>query len=228
MLNPQGHRAAMLVCERRVSDWVRLRARRRADAPDRAAAVLACAPALRGPSARVRVTRDCCADVRQVLAGRLVPVSAAVALRAGAFPRGPQAGIRIPRMQTARKKPINFSGSLAARAELFGWRLVQRVDDSALDYPDLELLGLGLRRTFIASCGNAQPHRREAMAAKSPITVKELAADLGIDPKELRAWLRSEGKGLGQRGKRYEFTAKQAADLKTKWAAREEDSGGES
>lgn len=53
---------------------------------------------------------------------------------------------------------------------------------------------------------------------KQPITVKDLAADLGIEPKDLRVWLRGEGKGQG-RGKRYEFTTKEAAALKRKFAA---------
>jgi phage antirepressor YoqD-like protein len=57
------------------------------------------------------------------------------------------------------------------------------------------------------------------MATKSPVTVKELAEQLSVDPKELRVWLRSEGKGVGGKGKRYEFTAKQATDLKAKFEA---------
>jgi hypothetical protein len=65
---------------------------------------------------------------------------------------------------------------------------------------------------------------------KQPISAKELAEQLGTDPKDLRAWLRSEGKGLGKRGKRYEFTAKEATSLKRKWNAAqkaEAEKGGE-
>lgn len=54
-------------------------------------------------------------------------------------------------------------------------------------------------------------------SSKDPITVKQLAERLEVDPKELRAWLRAQGKGLGERGKRYEFTPKQADALAAKW-----------
>jgi phage antirepressor YoqD-like protein len=53
--------------------------------------------------------------------------------------------------------------------------------------------------------------------SKDPITVKQIAEKLEVDPKELRVWLRAQGKGLGERGKRYEFTAKQAKDIEAKY-----------
>lgn len=55
--------------------------------------------------------------------------------------------------------------------------------------------------------------------ASSKVTVKDLAEKVGADPKDVRAWLRSEGKGLGKRGKRYEFTKKQVTDLAAKYEA---------
>ena len=60
---------------------------------------------------------------------------------------------------------------------------------------------------------------------QSEITAAELAEKIGTTPKELRAWLRSEGKGLGERGKRYVFTTQQAADLKRKWEAAHAEGG---
>jgi hypothetical protein len=50
------------------------------------------------------------------------------------------------------------------------------------------------------------------------IGAAELAEHLGTDPKELRKFLRSEGQNAG-RGKRYEFTAQQVAQIKRKWNA---------
>jgi len=61
------------------------------------------------------------------------------------------------------------------------------------------------------------PSTKAKSKAPDPITVKQLAERLEVDPKELRAWLRAQGKGLGTRGKRYEFTPKQADDLHAKW-----------
>jgi phage antirepressor YoqD-like protein len=61
-----------------------------------------------------------------------------------------------------------------------------------------------------------------AASTKDPITVKELAEQLKVEPKDLRVWLRSEGKGSGGKGKRYEFTPKQATELKRKFKAAEE------
>jgi phage antirepressor YoqD-like protein len=51
------------------------------------------------------------------------------------------------------------------------------------------------------------------------ITVSELAARLEADPRDLRKWLRAEGMGLGERGKRYVFDSKQATALSRKWKA---------
>jgi len=59
--------------------------------------------------------------------------------------------------------------------------------------------------------------KAKAKSSKDPITVKQLAERLEVDPKELRVWLRAQGKGLGERGKRYEFTPKQADALAAKW-----------
>jgi phage antirepressor YoqD-like protein len=59
--------------------------------------------------------------------------------------------------------------------------------------------------------------KAKTSTSKDPITVKQLAERLEVDPKELRAWLRAQGKGLGERGKRYEFTPKQADALAAKW-----------
>lgn len=51
------------------------------------------------------------------------------------------------------------------------------------------------------------------------LSVKDLATRLKVDPKDLRKWLRSEGLGLGGRGKRYAFTPQQATQLTKKWKA---------
>ncbi len=45
------------------------------------------------------------------------------------------------------------------------------------------------------------------------LSVKQLAEKLKIEPKDLRKWLRAEGKGVGQKGKRYSFTKSEAATL---------------
>lgn len=45
------------------------------------------------------------------------------------------------------------------------------------------------------------------------IGVKEIAEKLGVEPRELRVWLRSKGQGVGRGGKRYEFTAEQATKI---------------
>lgn len=47
--------------------------------------------------------------------------------------------------------------------------------------------------------------------------VKELAKRLKADPRDLRKWLRAEGHGLGQRGKRYAFTPDEAKTLAQAW-----------
>jgi phage antirepressor YoqD-like protein len=65
------------------------------------------------------------------------------------------------------------------------------------------------------------------MSTTKKIGAKELAEQLGIDPKDLRVWLRENGKGLGKRGKRYEFSPKQATDLKAKYQAGLKDDGDE-
>lgn len=51
------------------------------------------------------------------------------------------------------------------------------------------------------------------------VSATELAKRLKIDPRDLRKWLRSEGMGLGERGKRYAFTPEQAAEVSRKWKA---------
>ncbi len=51
------------------------------------------------------------------------------------------------------------------------------------------------------------------------LSVKELAERLKTPPAELRKWLRSEGMGLGQRGKRYAFTPQQATEVARKYKA---------
>ncbi len=51
------------------------------------------------------------------------------------------------------------------------------------------------------------------------LSVKQLAERLKVPPVELRKWLRAEGLGLGQRGKRYAFTSAQAADVTRKFKA---------
>jgi len=47
--------------------------------------------------------------------------------------------------------------------------------------------------------------------------VKDLATRLKIDARDLRKWLRSEGQGLGQKGKRYAFTKAEADKLAAAW-----------
>ncbi len=58
--------------------------------------------------------------------------------------------------------------------------------------------------------------------APGGIGIKQLAEGLKADPRELRQWLRSQGKGLGQRGKRYSFTPKQADEVARGWKAAQE------
>lgn len=50
------------------------------------------------------------------------------------------------------------------------------------------------------------------------IGAAELAKQIGTEPSELRKFLRSEDKKVG-RGKRYEFTTKQASAVKRRWEA---------
>jgi hypothetical protein len=50
------------------------------------------------------------------------------------------------------------------------------------------------------------------------IGASELAQQIGAEPTELRKFLRSESKNVG-RGKRYEFTTKQASAVKRRWKA---------
>lgn len=60
------------------------------------------------------------------------------------------------------------------------------------------------------------------------ISVKQLAEKLKGDPKDLRKWLRAEGKGLGGRGKRYSFTPAQVRSLTAAWKkAQEKDAADE-
>jgi len=73
-----------------------------------------------------------------------------------------------------------------------------------------------------------------AAATKEPnpktVTASELAEQLGVEPSDFRKWLRAESKNVG-RGKRYEFTPKQATALKKKFRAAqkaERDGGDES
>lgn len=63
---------------------------------------------------------------------------------------------------------------------------------------------------------------KQAKTEPEGIGIAQLAERLEVDPRSLRQWLRSEGKGLGQRGKRYSFTPKQADDLARKWEAAQE------
>jgi hypothetical protein len=63
---------------------------------------------------------------------------------------------------------------------------------------------------------------KQAKTEPEGIGVAQLAERLEADPRVLRQWLRSEGKGLGQRGKRYSFTAKQADEIARKWKAGQE------
>jgi CO/xanthine dehydrogenase Mo-binding subunit len=51
------------------------------------------------------------------------------------------------------------------------------------------------------------------------LSVKALAERLKTDPRELRKFLRSEGMGVGRRGKRYTFTAQQVAQVSRKFKA---------
>lgn len=66
------------------------------------------------------------------------------------------------------------------------------------------------------------------MSSTKKTSVKELAKRLDVEPKELRKWLRDEGKGLGKRGKRYEFSQQQATQLAKKWEDSQEDEADES
>jgi phage antirepressor YoqD-like protein len=59
------------------------------------------------------------------------------------------------------------------------------------------------------------------------IGIAQLAKRLEADPRALRQWLRSEGKGLGQRGKRYSFTAKQADEIARGWKAAAQEASAE-
>ncbi len=59
------------------------------------------------------------------------------------------------------------------------------------------------------------------------LSVKDLAAKLKVAPVDLRKWLRAEGLGLGQRGKRYAFTPVQAAEVTRKYQAAQKKSGAE-
>jgi hypothetical protein len=60
---------------------------------------------------------------------------------------------------------------------------------------------------------------KQAKTEPEGIGIAQLAERLEVDPRALRQWLRSEGKGLGQRGKRYSFTPKQADEIARKWEA---------
>lgn len=51
------------------------------------------------------------------------------------------------------------------------------------------------------------------MSTTQEVTVKDLAKRLKVDPKDLRKWLRAEGKGVGGKGKRYAFTPDEATSL---------------
>ncbi len=55
------------------------------------------------------------------------------------------------------------------------------------------------------------------------VSASDLAKRLKVDPKDLRKWLRSEGKGLGERGKRYSFTKRQATEIVRQWNAAHKD-----
>jgi len=59
----------------------------------------------------------------------------------------------------------------------------------------------------------ATKEQRSSTKQEQEVSASELAKRLKVDPKDLRKWLRSEGKGLGERGKRYSFTPKEATDL---------------
>ncbi len=63
---------------------------------------------------------------------------------------------------------------------------------------------------------------KQAKTESEGIGIAQLAERLEADPRSLRQWLRSEGKGLGQRGKRYSFTPKQADEIVRKWKAAQE------
>lgn len=55
------------------------------------------------------------------------------------------------------------------------------------------------------------------MAKQATITPKDIAEDLGVTPLQVRIFLRSKNKGVGQ-GKRYKFTEKQAEKIKAAFA----------
>src|SRR5690242_16496425 len=69
----------------------------------------------------------------------------------------------------------------------------------------------------------AAPTTKEELVSTCKISVKELAERLEADPRELRKWLRAEGKGAGGKGKRYEFSSQQANALAKKWAESQEE-----
>lgn len=65
----------------------------------------------------------------------------------------------------------------------------------------------------------ATKEQRSSTKQEQEVSASELAKRLKVDPKDLRKWLRSEGKGLGERGKRYSFTKRQATELVRQWNA---------
>jgi phage antirepressor YoqD-like protein len=72
----------------------------------------------------------------------------------------------------------------------------------------------------------AEPKGAKKHDTPEGIGIKQLAERLKADPRDLRQWLRSQGKGLGQRGKRYSFTPKQADEVARGWKAAQEEPTG--
>lgn len=58
----------------------------------------------------------------------------------------------------------------------------------------------------------------KAESKDQTIGVAELAKQIGTEPVELRKFLRSQDHNVG-RGKRYQFTPKQAQAVKSSWGA---------
>ncbi len=60
---------------------------------------------------------------------------------------------------------------------------------------------------------------QEDRQSAEEVSLKGLPVRLKTNPKDLRRWLRAEGKGLGKRGKRYSFSEREATDLAREWEA---------
>lgn len=60
------------------------------------------------------------------------------------------------------------------------------------------------------------------MSGKQKVSAKELAERVGVEPSELRKWLRSEGLAADGEGRRYAFTPQRAGQLAVKFKTAQE------